>query len=116
MNFIDRLELVLKQKNITKTELANKLNIRWPTLSEWAKNGSIPAADIALKIADYLNVSLEWLITGKEKENTITMEQKELLELCAKLTPEQSATIKTVIETMAKKMPPEGIVSDGVGQ
>lgn len=32
--------------------------------------GSIPPADIAVKIADALHVSVEFLVTGKEKKKT----------------------------------------------
>lgn len=71
-NFIDRLEKKLDEKKITKTELATDLGIRRPTLSEWKKNGAIPAGDVCLKIANYLGVSVEWLITGKEKEEAKT--------------------------------------------
>lgn len=66
--FVERLESILKEKGITKTELANKIGIRRPTLSEWKKNGAIPAGDVCVKIAEYLDVDVEYLITGKHKK------------------------------------------------
>ena len=39
-------------------------------MSSWAAGrGSIPNANIVAQIAEYLNVSLDWLITGKEKNS-----------------------------------------------
>lgn len=66
--FMDRVEDVLKQKKLTQKELAEDLGLRRPTLSDWKKNGAVPAGDICLRIAYYLGVSVEWLISGKEKE------------------------------------------------
>ena len=38
-------------------------------MSSWAAGrGSIPNANVAAQIAEYLGVSLDWLITGKEYE------------------------------------------------
>lgn len=84
--FIDRIEEVLEKKEISKTELSEALNIRRPTLSEWKKNGAIPSADIALKIAKYLNVSVEWLITGEEiNDNTISIGKQTIKEILQKV-------------------------------
>lgn len=84
--FIDRVEEILQKKEISKTELSEVLNIRRPTLSEWKKNGAFPSADIALKIAKYLNVSVEWLITGEEKsDNTITIEKQTIKKILQKV-------------------------------
>jgi transcriptional regulator with XRE-family HTH domain len=47
------------------------------SITDWSK-GSIPAADTALKIADFLKVSCRWLLTGEE-EAGLTPEQRELL-------------------------------------
>lgn len=65
--FIDRLEKTLNSKSVTKTELAEKIGLRRPTISEWKKNGAIPDADVCFRIAEYLGVSAEWLVLGKEK-------------------------------------------------
>jgi transcriptional regulator with XRE-family HTH domain len=46
------------------------------SITDWSK-GSIPAADTALKIADFLKVSYRWLLTG-EDETGLTPEQREL--------------------------------------
>jgi transcriptional regulator with XRE-family HTH domain len=47
------------------------------SFTDWSK-GSIPAADTALRIADFLNVSCRWLLTG-EDETGLTPIQRELI-------------------------------------
>lgn len=48
-------------------EVADKAGIKAGSLSNYLKeNSSIPSADVAVKIANALNVSVEYLVTGKE--------------------------------------------------
>ena len=93
--FMDRVESILKEKRLTQKELAEDLGLRRPTLSDWKKNGAVPAADICLRIADYLGVSVEWLVTGKE--TALTSEEKTLLKQWKILTPDQKDTLRTLL-------------------
>lgn len=77
---VDRIDKLLTHRNETRKDLAKSLNISPSSISNWSKRGTIPAADIACNIAEYLNVSLEWLLTGKESEGfECSKEEKELL-------------------------------------
>ena len=93
--FMDRVESILKEKRLTQIELAEDLGLRRPTLSDWKKNGAVPAADICLRIAEYLGVSVEWLVTGKE--TALTSEEKTLLKQWKILTPDQKDTLRTLL-------------------
>lgn len=93
--FMDRVESILKEKRLTQKELAEDLGLRRPTLSDWKKNGAVPAADICLRIAEYLGVSVEWLVTGKE--SSLTTEEKTLLKQWKILTPDQKDTLRTLL-------------------
>ena len=107
LTFMDRVEVILKQKKLTQKELAEDLSLRRPTLSEWKRNGAVPAADVCIRIADYLNVSVEWLVTGKEKG--LSSEERNLLRQWSYLTHQQKETIQTLLDkweenyTAAKK-------------
>jgi transcriptional regulator with XRE-family HTH domain len=74
MTFIDRLETLLKEKGISQKSLAEYIGIRNPSISDWKKEGTIPRADVAIKIAEYLNVSVEYLITGENSDNSEIIE------------------------------------------
>lgn len=100
--FIDRLEKVLKDKGISKTELAEKNGIRRPTISDWKKNGAVPSGDVCLKIARYLGVSAEWLISGEETKDYIPAEEKKRLAMLRELTPEQRHTIDVLLNDFEK--------------
>lgn len=93
--FMDRVEMVLKQKKLTQKELAEELGLRRPSLSDWKKNGSVPAGDVCLKIANYLNVSVEWLICGTENE--LSKEERWLISQWQHLTEDQKNNIRLLL-------------------
>jgi transcriptional regulator with XRE-family HTH domain len=64
MEFPERLEKLLKLKEITQTELAKRLNIRRTSISDWKRNNSFPYADVAVKMAELLGTTVEELVTG----------------------------------------------------
>lgn len=67
--FSERLLEELNYVGYSQADLARFLGVRQSTVQTWIQRGSIPAADTALKIADFLNVSLEYLVTGKKDES-----------------------------------------------
>lgn len=79
--FAERIDFILKRRNQTRKAITTDLNISSSTMSSWAAGrGSIPNANIVAQIADYLNVTTDWLITGKEPEDfECSKEEKELL-------------------------------------
>lgn len=60
-----RLERLLKDKGYQKKDLAQAIGISQSGISTWSVSGSIPRADIAIQIARFLNVSVEYLILGE---------------------------------------------------
>ena len=67
--FSERIDLMLKLENHTRKELCDYAGISVQAFSNWKLQSSLPGAETALKIADFLNVSLEWLINGYIKWN-----------------------------------------------
>lgn len=68
--FAERLERLLKDSHITQASLADALGMRRATISDWKKNGSYPSADVAVKIADILGTTVEYLVAGRGEENS----------------------------------------------
>ena len=101
--FLLRLENELNFLNQTKADLARFLEIRKSTVYSWFERDTIPAADTALKIADFLNVSLEYLVTGKKDESKkskteLSDFEKNLLKESADLLPEDKVELMSYIE------------------
>lgn len=76
MNFLDNLTKLLKRENLSRAELAKRLNIAPSTINSWYNRGyENVSLKFLLKICNYFNVNLETLINGdvdndksKEKE------------------------------------------------
>ena len=68
--FKDNLRDELNYQDITVKELSLKTGIPKPTLSCYlSARNTMPPADIAVRIAQALNVSVEYLVTGIESKS-----------------------------------------------
>ncbi|MCQ2595177.1 MAG: helix-turn-helix domain-containing protein [Treponemataceae bacterium] len=68
--FKQRLSDELSYKGFGIKEFAAKVGISVSTLNMYLYRNSIPAADVAVKMAKVLNVTTEYLITGEESKTT----------------------------------------------
>ncbi|MBR4376671.1 MAG: helix-turn-helix transcriptional regulator [Spirochaetia bacterium] len=68
MNFWERVENLIEQKGINKKTLASETGIDSSSISKGLKNGSFPSAETAVKIAKFLNTSVEYLVTGIDSQ------------------------------------------------
>ena len=55
------LRQLRKENNISAEELAQKLNINKSTISRYETSKTEPYLPIVIKIANYFNVSIDWL-------------------------------------------------------
>ena len=62
----DRFRLLIEERKITIYRVAKDTKIPNATLYDWKANKTVPKVDKLQKIADYLGVSLNYLLTGKE--------------------------------------------------
>lgn len=76
MTFYDRLDSLLVENREIKSRFAKTIGIQYQSLVDWKKRGTIPSADVAIKIANYFNVSVEWLITGIDNNERDKIERE----------------------------------------
>lgn len=70
MNTIgERLKQLRKDRNITMKELADTTKISKGNLSSYENNKFKPSADALILIADFFNVSIDWLLKGTSNLN-----------------------------------------------
>lgn len=65
-NIYKRIEFLIASKNMTKKAFCMELNISIGNFGDWKRGESNPSASKLIDIAHYFNVSLDWLMTGKE--------------------------------------------------
>lgn len=68
INFLigDRIGQLLGRENMSQAELARRVDSRPKTVQEWCDGIKTPAVISLIRIAEVFDVSLDWLITGKE--------------------------------------------------
>lgn len=78
----DIIAKLRKEKAWTQQVLADKLNVSDKAISKWESNKGDPSIEFLPKLAELFNVTIDYLMTGKEQElKFVTMSK---LELCAK--------------------------------
>lgn len=64
----DIFEQLLQNFGISAYKFCKDTGISQSTISTWKKKRNLISGDLAKQIANYFNVSLEYLMTGEEKE------------------------------------------------
>lgn len=65
----DIFEQLLQKYGLTAYKVAKEAGVTQTALSNWKTGKSTPTTKTLQKIADYFGVSIDYLMTGEEKEN-----------------------------------------------
>lgn len=80
---VSRIDEILHNRDEKRMDMCRNLGIKSNTVSAWLARDSVPPVDAMLDISEYLNVSLEWLATGKEAESIAPQYQSFLNDVMA---------------------------------
>ena len=69
---IERILELLKVNCITAKKLTDELNLSNSAVTDWKKGRAKPSTDAVIKIANYFNVSTDYILTGKDYSNEST--------------------------------------------
>ncbi|WP_258109639.1 helix-turn-helix domain-containing protein [Alicyclobacillus sp. SP_1] len=75
--FSRRLSELLFQQEEQKKEIAHKLDITYRQLHRYESGQSKPDYDRLLKLADYLDVSIDYLVGRSDEPNITTPRQRD---------------------------------------
>lgn len=105
MNFWDNALPIMDGKNIKRSDLARATGKTKSAVTDWIKRGVYPAADDAVKIAERLDVSVKFLVTGIK--DSLEPREKELLRICSILNDEKFKAVLEVAQIMRKDVEAE---------
>lgn len=80
--FGDRLKELREDKNLNQDELANMVNLTRSAISSYETNTNVPSLEVAIKLADIFEVSLDYLACRTDELynlNTFDDEQKSII-------------------------------------
>lgn len=69
MNFSQRLKALRREKKITQQDLAEYLDVSRATVAGYETKEKQPDFEKMIKIANFFNVSLDYLIIGKNQKD-----------------------------------------------
>ena len=115
-NFWERVLDLLDRQDIPRKEFAAQVGISYSSIHNGVALGSVPSADIALKIAGRLDVPIEYLVFGndggkkisaatasKKEEQFLYRKNKDIISAIEKLSPDLRSTLRDLIVKMGKK-------------
>lgn len=98
MKIIERIFDVMDKKHLKIIELADFLSINSSVVSTWKKRNTNPPSEYIIRICEFLDVSIEYLLTGKESSNNLTTDEEYILRLYRKLNFRNKIKIEAILE------------------
>lgn len=101
----ERIAYLIKQKGLTKKSFCEQLNISPGNMGDWKRGKSTPGTHKLIEIGAFFQVSLDWLILGKntpeilrESSATYALEEEQSSKCVVdELHPEEREFIKEYI-------------------
>lgn len=75
---IQRIISLLEEKSLTATDLCRAIGINTSTMTNWKNRGTDPPAKMIIPICEFLGVSSNYLLTGKEALSKEPLSQEDL--------------------------------------
>ncbi|TNT72108.1 helix-turn-helix domain-containing protein [Escherichia coli] len=101
----ERLDAISQQHHLSGSDLARIAGVGRSSVNAWKKRGTI-SKDSAAKIAEATNVSLSWLLTGKEETNREALDddEKALLDVYRNLPPVERRNMLAAFQMRLQKL------------
>ena len=93
-------EKILKQRKLSSYKVAKEAGVTQTSLSNWKRGKSVPSTTTLQKIADYLGVTVDYLMNGEEIDKKVLNEKDE-------------RDIKQAIEDFKNRLSTAGVMYDG---
>jgi transcriptional regulator with XRE-family HTH domain len=100
-----RLKALRKQKNWAQKELSALVEIRFQQLNKYESGLNIPPAEMLVKLADALGVTVDFLLTGNPVEDTPLANSRlfRRFKVLEALAQDDQETVIKVIDAMIAK-------------
>ncbi len=79
MTSIERMFSILQQNNKTVQSLCDHIDVTSSVVANWKNRNEHPPAKYIVTICEFLNVSCDYLLTGKESTESLSSKEKSLI-------------------------------------
>ena len=108
--FFDRIKSLAEPLNMTFASIERDVGIGRGTIRKWDTN--CPAADRLLKVANLLNTTTDFLLTGDDHKKLLSFDDKEWLSLIHQLPPEAQYEFRGELKGYLKRLNEESVAAD----
>lgn len=108
MSFGKRLLQARKKKGISQEELAEQLGTKGPAIGRYERDEMKPSIEAAAKMADILNVSLDYLVGKTDFELDNTMMKR--IQAVSKLPDKEKECVYVFLDSFIDRMKLQGIL------
>lgn len=109
---IERILELMGKNKITAKKLTTDLELSNSSITDWKKGKGKPSTEAVIKIANYFNVSTDYLLLGKEATTSLTPDQKDWIELISKLPIEKRCEFKGEIKGYLRYLEGESVAAN----
>lgn len=107
---VERILEAAKQAGLDQKDLAKRIGVRQPTITEWKKGTTSSYTKYIVQIAEVTGTTVEHLLTGEEKEKPTVQDdglseaEQALMDLFRKLSPDQQEMVIRMVKAAADKL------------
>ncbi|MBU7318219.1 helix-turn-helix domain-containing protein [Paenibacillus oleatilyticus] len=101
---VERIEYLIEANNIPKSDFLKEMGISSGNMGDWKSERSTPNIHKLVRVAEYFKVTLDWLVTGKDrptKEGDSLGEKLQSVGSVHELSEDEKAFIREYIEFTA---------------
>ena len=108
---MNRFKELRIKRDLSQSALAKDINVDQTAVSKWELGRSFPDMEIAIRVADYFGVSVDYLLGRDEQkkepatdnDDGLSYIQRENKHLLMKLTPEQALRVNGFLQGLLDK-------------
>lgn len=111
---IQRIIELLNEKALKASDLCKYIGINTSTMTNWKNRGTDPPAKLLIPICEFLDVSCEYLLTGKNNHNVLEFsnDDAEWLSLIHQLPREAQLEFRGEIKGYLKHLNETSVAAD----
>lgn len=109
MKFAEILTKIMKERRISAYKMSKETGISDSLIGYWKKGERVPNAENLILISNYLEVTIDYLLTGKSNETIIELseDKKRFLSMYELLNDMEKGEILGEMKNMIKNKPLE---------
>ena len=100
MNTGDKILKLMNEEKVSRSELSKALNINYQTLCKYIQNKKTIPKDVLINIANYFNVTLDYLLNRNE---IYMLNDTELANEINKLNENDKKLVKNIVKSLISK-------------